>query len=80
MTPLQAVLRYRDLVRVEDLFRRAKAILRHPAPGKVNIRQRVHSPGPVLPRNGRRGMSPHPPASPLNGTPKPAGADVTASE
>ena len=36
LTPLQAVLRYRDLVRVEDLFRRAKALLRtrpifHPA-------------------------------------------------
>jgi hypothetical protein len=28
LTPLQAVLRYRDLVRVEDLFRRAKAVLR----------------------------------------------------
>jgi hypothetical protein len=28
ITPLQAVLRYRDLLRVEDLFRRAKAILR----------------------------------------------------
>jgi hypothetical protein len=28
LTPLQAVLRYRDLVRVEDLFRRAKALLR----------------------------------------------------
>jgi hypothetical protein len=27
-TPLQAVLRYRDLLQVEDLFRRAKAILR----------------------------------------------------
>src|SRR6516164_11425168 len=27
LTPLQAVLRYRDLVRVEDLFRRAKAVL-----------------------------------------------------
>jgi transposase len=28
LTPLQAVLRYRDLLQVEDLFRRAKAILR----------------------------------------------------
>jgi transposase len=28
VTPLQAVLRYRDLLQVEDLFRRAKAILR----------------------------------------------------
>jgi transposase len=28
ITPLQAVLRYRDLLQVEDLFRRAKAILR----------------------------------------------------
>ena len=28
VSPLQAVLRYRDLLRVEDLFRRAKAILR----------------------------------------------------
>lgn len=28
ITPLQAVLRYRDLIQVEDLFRRAKAILR----------------------------------------------------
>ena len=28
ITPLQAVLRYRDLRQVEDLFRRAKAILR----------------------------------------------------
>ena len=28
LTPLQAVLRYRDLVRVEDLFRRAKAVMR----------------------------------------------------
>jgi transposase len=28
LTPLQVVLRYRDLVRVEDLFRRAKAVLR----------------------------------------------------
>jgi hypothetical protein len=28
ITPLQAVLRYRDLVRVEDLFRRAKAVMR----------------------------------------------------
>jgi hypothetical protein len=28
VTPLQAVLRYRDLLPVEDLFRRAKAILR----------------------------------------------------
>jgi hypothetical protein len=27
LTPLQAVLRYRELVRVEDLFRRAKALL-----------------------------------------------------
>jgi hypothetical protein len=27
VTPLQAVLRYRDLLQVEDLFRRAKAIL-----------------------------------------------------
>jgi hypothetical protein len=30
LTPLQEVLRYRDLVRVEDLFRRAKAVLRTP--------------------------------------------------
>jgi hypothetical protein len=28
VTPLQAVLRYRDLLRVEDLFRRTKAIMR----------------------------------------------------
>jgi transposase len=28
LTPLQAVLRYRDLLRVEDLFRRAKAVMR----------------------------------------------------
>jgi hypothetical protein len=28
ITPLQAVLRYRDLLQVEDLFRRAKAVLR----------------------------------------------------
>ena len=28
LTPLQAVLRYRDLLQVEDLFRRAKAVLR----------------------------------------------------
>ena len=28
VTPLQAVSRYRDLLQVEDLFRRAKAILR----------------------------------------------------
>jgi hypothetical protein len=28
ISPLQAVLRYRDLVRVEDLFRRAKAVMR----------------------------------------------------
>ena len=28
ITPLQAVLRYRDLLQVEDLFRRAKATLR----------------------------------------------------
>jgi transposase len=28
VTPLQAVLRYRDLLQVEDIFRRAKAILR----------------------------------------------------
>jgi transposase len=28
VTPLQAVLRYRDLFQVEDLFRRAKAVLR----------------------------------------------------
>ncbi len=28
VTPLQAVLRYRDLIRVEDLFRRAKAVMR----------------------------------------------------
>jgi len=28
ITPLQAVLRYRDLLQVENLFRRAKAILR----------------------------------------------------
>jgi transposase len=28
ITPLQAILRYRDLLQVEDLFRRAKAILR----------------------------------------------------
>jgi transposase len=28
LTPVEAVLRYRDLVRVEDLFRRAKAVLR----------------------------------------------------
>jgi Transposase DDE domain len=28
VTPLQAVLRYRDLLKVEDLFRRAKAIIR----------------------------------------------------
>jgi transposase len=28
ITPLQAVLRYRDLLQVEDLFRRAKAILK----------------------------------------------------
>jgi hypothetical protein len=28
LMPLQAVLRYRDLVRVEDLFRRAKAVMR----------------------------------------------------
>lgn len=28
VTPLQAVLRYRDLLQVEDLFRRAKAVLR----------------------------------------------------
>jgi transposase len=28
ITPLQAELRYRDLLQVEDLFRRAKAILR----------------------------------------------------
>ena len=28
LTPLQAVLRYRDLLQVEDLFRRAKAALR----------------------------------------------------
>jgi hypothetical protein len=28
VTPLQAVLRYRDLLQVEDLFRRAKVILR----------------------------------------------------
>jgi transposase len=27
-TPLQAVLRYRDLLQVEDLFRRTKAIMR----------------------------------------------------
>jgi hypothetical protein len=27
MTALQSVLRYRDLLQVEDLFRRAKAIL-----------------------------------------------------
>ena len=28
LRPVEAVLRYRDLVRVEDLFRRAKAVLR----------------------------------------------------
>jgi hypothetical protein len=28
ITPLQAVLRYRDLLQVEDLFRRAKPVLR----------------------------------------------------
>ena len=28
VTPLQAVLRYRDLLQVEDLFRRTKAIMR----------------------------------------------------
>jgi hypothetical protein len=28
ITPLHAVLRYRDLLQVEDLFRRAKAVLR----------------------------------------------------
>ena len=28
ITPLQAVLRYRDLLQVEDLFRRTKAIMR----------------------------------------------------
>ena len=28
LTPLQAVLRYCDLLRVEDLFRRAKAVMR----------------------------------------------------
>ena len=28
MTPLNAVLRYRELLQVEDLFRRAKAVLR----------------------------------------------------
>jgi hypothetical protein len=30
ITPLQAVLRYRNLLQVEDLFRRAKAILKDP--------------------------------------------------
>ena len=28
ITPLQAVLRYRDLLQVEDLFRTAKALMR----------------------------------------------------
>jgi hypothetical protein len=39
---LQAVLRYRDLLQVEDLFRRAKAILRtrpiyHPKSGSWGL-------------------------------------------
>src|SRR5262245_63025671 len=65
ITPLQAVLRYRDLLQVEDLFRRAKAILRtrpiyHPKSGirRVALSGRIGGLGRYGNRSGRADRSP----------------------